>query len=391
MLDTLTLSDILKIIAKRFKLIIIIALLCAIIATSLFLYMKSDEDKITYEIKMYCVVNFTDTQNMNTTINYVINTVHDVLKSDAVKSSLKNINFDEISDSKFLKGYDAANLIESDKIKISDAIFSNYKVEFNETPSKIFTLSFKSADKSSAEYISQFIFARASEIVSKNVDSTSIKLINKELVVTENDLFSYKNLIKNIILFGAASFFFVCFIYIIFVLSTDKVLNANQLKRKYKLDIITLIKNKSCNYKELKSVLLYKLNKKSAKTVILTSSNNKIDKEFICNLKAEFEEDNIKSAFVTDKFDDYLNDIYRYGNLLNHEKNDFWNKLNHYDCILVLTDSILVSNITEELLFRFKNIVLIEKCGVSKFEQIDRTIEKIKMFDGEVEGFILIK
>lgn len=391
MLETLTLSDVFKILIKKIKIIIILTLICTILCSGWYLYSNRNESPVTYNVKLYCVVNYNNTLNQNTSINYVVNTVRDIYNSNAIKSSLVGLDFSKISQSSFLNGYNATNLSDSDKTKISNMIFNNYSNEFSEDTTKMFSISVKSADKNSAEYIAQYIFEKGSDIIKSNVEGTEIKLITQELTVTKNN--TAIDIIKNIILYGIASALFVCIIFVIYILSTNKILNINQIKRKYKIDIITSFKKEKCNYSELKSILLYKLNKKGKKALIFTSSyNNNENMQLILNLKNGLDKDNVNSAIVltTDSIGSNEKDVYFYrSDFTDDEKNDFWKKLNTYDFIMVKADSILTSNITEELIIKHNNIVLYEKCFASRFDELDRTIEKISMFDGEIEGLIL--
>lgn len=391
MLDTLTLTDIIKILAKKFKIIITITLICTILSEGIFLYSQRNANPVTYEMKLYGVVNYNNELNQNTSINYVVNTVRDVFDSNAIKSSITGMDFNKISQSSYLKGYDVSNLSSSDKTKISNVIFKNYTSEFSDDYSKMFSISVKSGDENSAEYIAQYIFGKGSEIIRSNVEGTELKLISKELTAAKNNTLT--DIIKNIILYGIASALVVCIVFIIYILSTNKILNINQIKRKYKIDIITSFKKEKCNYSELKSILLYKLNKKGKKVLIFTSSyNNKEDMQLILNLKNGLDKDNVNSAIVltTDSIDSNEKDVYFYrSDFTDDEKNHFWKKLNIYDIIMIKADSILTSGVTEELIIKHNNIVLYEKCFTSKFNELDRTIEKISMFDGEIEGLIL--
>lgn len=390
MLDTLTLTDVLKILVKKSKIIIIAALICTALSIGIFLYSQRDAEPLTYESKMYCVINYNDTLNQNTSINYVVNTVRDIMSSTVIKSSLTEMDFNKISQSSFLERYDVSNLSYSDRIKISSAIFKNYSSEFSKDSSILFFLSVMSGDKNSAEYISQYIFEKGSDIIKLNVENTEIKLLSKDLTVKRNNTFT--DIIKNTILFGVASILLVCIVFTIFTLSTDKIVNFNQIKRKYKLDIITVIKKDKCNFKELKSILLYKLNKKGKKIAIFTSSYNNDDTQLLLNLKESLKQDNINCAvvLVSKNIDTNAKDVYIYDRgLSGDEKNNFWENLEAYDYVLIKADSILTCDATEELIIKHKNTVLYEKCYTTKFTELDRTIEKINMFDGEVEGIIL--
>ena len=180
-----------------------------------------------------------------------------------------------------------------------------------------------------------------------------------------------------------------------YFLSIDKILDINQIKRKYKIDILTSIKKYNFNYQGLKSILLYKLNKKGKNAVIFSSSSDKINYEkYIYKLKESFEEDNMHSAVVVTSKNFYSNkqdEFFYDNNMNNEEKEKFWLNLKTYDYIFIQSGSILTTNITKELIIKQKSIVLTEKCGISKFNSIDKTIEEITMFDGQIEGFIIFE
>lgn len=388
--NMLTISDIMKILIKRTKSIFLLTLLIAVLSVGIFLYSKSGEPRIIYEEKIYGLINFTD-QNIEDNINATLNTIHDIYKSDALKASLDNLDYSNISDS-FFEQYD---LDKTDKVMVADFIYDRFNIEFNDM-SKVFFISLQGNNEETVKYISEYIY-NAGVRLTQTYLNTNIVMFDEQISTIENkkDNYSIINIIEKFILFFVAAFIIIYLINIFILVLTDKIISVNQLRNKYNIDILSIIKEKKNDYDGLKSSLLYKLNKKNIKSMIFLSSNNKDYTSYINGFKKILDDEGRHTAIVivSDKtmVHDALTDVY-YMNNLNMKNNIFWNELeSSYQFIFILVESSLSSYKTQELITKYRNIVLIEKCFESKDEQIERTIEKLVMYDSSILGFIIFE
>lgn len=388
--NMLTISDIMKILIKRTKSIILLTLLIAVLSVGIFLYSKSDEPRITYEEKIYGLINFTD-QNIEDNINATLNTIHDIYRSDALKASLDNLDYSNISDS-FFEQYD---LDKTDKVMVADFIYDRFNIEFNDM-SKVFFISLQGNNEQTVKYISEYIYNSGVKLTQTYLN-TNIVMFDEQISTIENkkDNYSIINIIEKFILFFVAAFIIIYLINIFILVLTDKIISVNQLRNKYNIDILSIIKEKKNNYDGLKSILLYKSTKKNIKSIVFLSSNNKDYISYIYRFKKILDDEGRRVAIVivSDKtmMQDELTDVYYMDNL-NMENNIFWNELeSSYHFIFILVQSSLSSYKTQELITKYRNIVLIEKCFESKDEQIERTIEKLIMYDGSILGFIIFE
>lgn len=388
--NMLTISDIMKILIKRTKSIILLTLLIAVLSVGIFLYSKSDEPRITYEEKIYGLINFTD-QNIEDNINATLNTIHDIYRSDALKASLNNLDYSNISDS-FFEQYD---LDKTDKVMVADFIYDRFNIEFNDM-SKVFFISLQGNNEETVKYISEYIYNSGVKLTQTYLN-TNIVMFDEQISTIENkkDNYSIINIIEKFILFFVAAFIIIYLINIFILILTDKIISVNQLRNKYNIDILSIIKEKKNNYDGLKSILLYKSTKKNIKSIVFLSSNNKDYTSYIYRFKKILDDEGRRAAIVIvsnkTMMRDELTDVYYMDNR-NMENNIFWNELkSSYHFIFILVQSSLSSYKTQELITKYRNIVLIEKCFESKDEQIERTIEKLIMYDGSILGFIIFE
>jgi hypothetical protein len=386
--NVFAISDIVKLLIKRIKSIMILTILISIISLAVYLCLKSDEPKVIYEEKIYGLINFSD-QNTEENISLTINTIHDIYKSDSMKSSLLNLNYDEISDSFFIQN----NLDKTDKEIVSNFIYDNFIAEFNEL-SKIFMISFQGSNENTVKYINEYIYNEGVKLTQTSLNQ-NITMFSKQINVSDNhnEIYSRSNIIKKFILFLATAFITVCLLQFFIIVLTDKIVGINQLRYKYNIDIFAIMHKKKYNYNKIKSILSYKLNKKNIKSVVFLSSNKKNYLHYLIHLKNLFEKEDIRTAIIVaselenEKIE--IKDVY-YTNYF--YENEFWHSLeNSYQFIFILSEPILDSFLTQEYIDRYKEIILFEQFGVSKDEQIERTIEKIRIYDGNILGFIIFE
>lgn len=391
--SNISLYDVIKILLKKVKLIIILTLIFTAAGMCLYLFIKAFEAPVIYNVKIYgIIVNNNDV--LDGDIDNIIATVNNIYKSDNIKLSLNDMNFKTLSNSSFAQGYDVLNLSADDISDITDKILKEYEINFEEN-SRMFSLKLKGDNKTTTEYVLNFIFNKGSQYTKAFINNTQIELINKDTIIINNYqlIYSASNIIKNTAIFAATVFFIICLAYLFIIILTDKVLSASQIRKRYNIEILSIL-SKKYNIEELKSVLLYKMRKFNKNTLIFYSSYAGYNINMILELKNSFKESGKSAAVVIATTDmnrfNNLSDVEFYISSFNeNKKKEFFNNLAKYDFVFIQADSILNSVITEEIILRYKNIVLIEKTYKSKFEQIDRTIEKTMLYDGEVWGFII--
>jgi hypothetical protein len=368
----------------------ILALLISIISLAVYLYLKSDEPKVIYEEKIYGLIDISN-QSTGENVSLTINTIHDIYKSDSLKLSLFDLNYNEISDSFFMQN----NLDKTDKETVSNFIYDNFTVEFNEL-SKIFVISFQGNNEDTVKYITEYIYNEGVQLTQTSL-SQNITIFSKQISMSDNhnEIYSRSNIIKKFILFLATAFITVCLLQFFIIVLTDKIISINQLRYKYNIDILAIMYKERDNYNEIKSALFYKLNKKNIKTVIFLSSNTKNYLHHLLHLKNLFENEGMHAAIIVasesinEKTE--IKDVY-YVNSFYGKKNEFWCDIEHsYQFIFILARPILDSFSTQEFIDRYKEIVLFEQFGASKDERIERTIEKIKIYNGNILGFIVFQ
>lgn len=391
--NNISFYEIIKIILKKIKLIVIISIIITIACMGLYFYSNASKPPLTYDVKIYGIIKNDNLASENN-IDNAISTVEDIYKSDAIKLSLEDIDYNLLFNSSYVQGYDIQNLSAKNKANIANKIFNNFEITFNDS-SKLFTLELKGDNQTSAEYILNYIFNVGAQYTESYIYNTQIKLISNQTIVVDNKklYYSINNIMKYIVIFSTVGFFMTCLLYLFIIILTDNVLSISQIRKRYNIEILTILKKKA-SIEELKSILLYKLQKLNKNTLIFYSSYINNNLNIILKLKSSFERNGKNVALVVTIADSSkfsrISDIFFYISSFNdNEMNEFFDNLAKYDYIFIQADSIINSVITEELILRYKNVVLIEKIGKSKFEQIDRAIEKTMLYDGELLGFII--
>jgi capsular polysaccharide biosynthesis protein len=386
--SNISLFDVVKILIKKIKLIAVLTIIFTAAGMCMYLFIKTFEAPVIYNAKIYGIIADRDTSENN--LDNIIATVNNIYNSNAIKLSLNDMDFKMISSSSFAQGHDVLNLSLGDKTDIADKIFKEYEISIDEN-SKMFTLNLKGNNKAAIEYILNYIFNKGAQYTKEFINNTQIELIDRDIITINNYqlIYSAGNIIKNTAKFGAAGFFIICVVYLFIIILSDKVLSVSQIRKRYNIEILTIL-NKKYNIEELKSVLLYKLGKFNKNTLIFYSSYDNDNLDIILGLKNLFKQSGKSAAVViaaddTNKFKN-LSDVYFYINSNENKNDEFFNNLAKYDYIFIHADSILTSVITEKIISRYKDIVLIEKTDKSKFEEIDRTIEKTMLYDEKYWG-----
>jgi len=373
MQEIISINDVVKILLKKIKIIICIALIVTLSASCLAI---TKNKKPLYEVKIYGIIN----GSYDRSLTQIVNTVSDIYSSDLIAYSLNDMDVSNLSDA-YLQKYD----------KLSPYVMKNFKTDFNES-SRMFNISYSGEDEGSVDYIAEYIFSKGVELANLYIENINIEQMDK---ITDEITYDDEFEMNNDIVFGALSYFIasvllISLFYVFKVIVSGRIYCSNQFETNYNLKILSVIKNKKFNTEEIKTLLLL-LKKDKKKEIIFFSSNNYDNYSFLHYLKSICEK-NGQSAAIVDAASDSVKQKYmlKYDNdASKEEKKRFFEQLSGFDYIFIKADSILISAATAELAMSYKHIILIEKCGQTKYEDINKTLEKIKQFNAEVQGIIV--
>lgn len=392
MQDTLSFGDLFKILLKKIKTILIITVVLTVGAAVLLSMTNLYKKPETYQVRLYGVIQY-QYADSGSQLHYVTNTVNEIYKSDVILLALENMDYSNCSDA-FLDYYGATReSINSVKAKkeLAAKIFKDYRVTFNAT-TQLFQISIIGQDPVSQEYVLQHIFNEGSMLSKAYIPNADIQLFNKETIAKKEEapLFTYGA--KLIFVIGFLIFFFVWLGMVLKIVFSDTVVSVEQFKRRYPFPVLGTTKKKEDGYEEIAQVILYRLKRNKTKYIYFLSTSPKWDgMGLVLKIKEIIEKNQVPIALMASKD----NTEPKYNGMFSDAENlatpaQDESKIERDDITFVYMDQFSKNSAAYGLLEEEKDVILLVECRKIKYAEIESILEKIDLYEGKVDGVILI-
>jgi len=381
-------SDIVNIIKKKIKLILTITLVGTLFIVVGSFFMNTNKDAELYEIKISGIKNYVE---MNDMVRYDVlleaNTVDEFYQSEAIKTALYNLDSTKLSEQfiqSTLPQYDGS---EEAKKQLANRVFTMFEVKTSGN-SRIFTLTFSKADQDTAVYLARYIFNAGANLINMNSKYVSVT----EIAMSQKAISSGWSTPKVAAASFVGIFILSCMCVILYKLLRQVIISKNQMKDRYDYDILKNIKSSNDDLGDLAAIVEYRLKSSMVKVMVFLFEQGAQNSNILKKIQKNMQESGKSVAIIrTNASGDDTGDegIFYYDNIVKTEEENkkIWLQIEAYDYILIETST----DTLEKILFTHKNIIIVVQSGITSFRKVDETIEKIAIFDGLMEGFVLLK
>lgn len=377
MQDTLSLGDVFKILLKKIKSILLLTVLLTAGAAVWLSMTDLLERPETHEVRVYGLIQYQHAE-IGTELSYVTNNVSEIYKSDVLLWTLQNIDLNQCSDA-FLSRYGASrdNASIEAKKELALKISKDYEVKFD-SKAQLFQLSLIGEDVASQEYILQYLFEQGKVLSKEYIPDVSIQLLNKETIALKgtSSMLADKN--RVLVVVGCIIFFFVWLGWVLKFVFSETVISAEQFKRRYAFPTFGMIKNNEQAYAEAAQAVIYRLRRNQSKQAFFLSSTPKQnDMKMLEKLKAAAEKGQISVALASGAAGSDQKET----GVFSARENEFV-----FTYLPFLSTSGLDGTLSEEK----KNLILLVRCGKTKFSDIEAVLERMDLFDEEIDGVLFL-
>lgn len=377
MQDTLSLGDVFKILLKKIKSILLLTVLLTAGAAVWLSMTDLLERPETHEVRVYGLIQYQHAE-IGTELSYVTNNVSEIYKSDVLLWTLQNIDLNQCSDA-FLSRYGASrdNASIEAKKELALKISKDYEVKFD-SKAQLFQLSLIGEDVASQEYILQYLFEQGKVLSKEYIPDVDIQLLNKETIALEeaSSMLADKN--RVLVVVGCIIFFFVWLGWVLKFVFSETVISAEQFKRRYAFPTFGMIKNNEQAYAEAAQAVIYRLRRNQSKQAFFLSSTPKQnDMKMLEKLKAAAEKGQISVALASGAAGSDQKET----GVFSARENEFV-----FTYLPFLSTSGLDGTLSEEK----KNLILLVRCGKTKFSDIEAVLERMDLFDEEIDGVLFL-
>lgn len=377
MQDTLSLGDVFKILLKKIKSILLLTVLLTAGAAVWLSMTDLLERPETHEVRVYGLIQYQHAE-IGTELSYVTNNVSEIYKSDVLLWTLQNIDLNQCSDA-FLSRYGASrdNASIEAKKELALKISKDYEVKFD-SKAQLFQLSLIGEDVASQEYILQYLFEQGKVLSKEYIPDVDIQLLNKETIALEeaSSMLADKN--RVLVVVGCIIFFFVWLGWVLKFVFSETVISAEQFKRRYAFPTFGMIKNNEQAYAEAAQAVIYRLRRNQSKQAFFLSSTPKQnDMKMLEKLKAAAEKGQISVALASGAAGSDQKET----GVFSARENEFV-----FTYLPFLSTSGLDGTLSEEK----KNLILLVRCGKTKFSDIEAVLERVDLFDEEIDGVLFL-
>ncbi len=377
MQDTLSLGDVFKILLKKIKSILLLTVLLTAGAAVWLSMTDLLERPETHEVRVYGLIQYQHAE-IGTELSYVTNNVSEIYKSDVLLWTLQNIDLNQCSDA-FLSRYGASrdNASIEAKKELALKISKDYEVKFD-SKAQLFQLSLIGEDVASQEYILQYLFEQGKVLSKEYIPDVSIQLLNKETIALKgtSSMLADKN--RVLVVVGCIIFFFVWLGWVLKFVFSETVISAEQFKRRYAFPTFGMIKNNEQAYAEAAQAVIYRLRRNQSKQAFFLSSTPKQnDMKMLEKLKAAAEKGQISVALASGAAGSDQKET----GVFSARENEFV-----FTYLPFLSTSGLDGTLSEEK----KNLILLVRCGKTKFSDIEAVLERVDLFDEEIDGVLFL-
>lgn len=331
----------------------------------------------THEVRVYGLIQYQHAE-IGTELSYVTNNVSEIYKSDVLLWTLQNIDLNQCSDA-FLSRYGASrdNASIEAKKELALKISKDYEVKFD-SKAQLFQLSLIGEDVASQEYILQYLFEQGKVLSKEYIPDVDIQLLNKETIALEeaSSMLADKN--RVLVVVGCIIFFFVWLGWVLKFVFSETVISAEQFKRRYAFPTFGMIKNNEQAYAEAAQAVIYRLRRNQSKQAFFLSSTPKQnDMKMLEKLKAAAEKGQISVALASGAAGSDQKET----GVFSARENEFV-----FTYLPFLSTSGLDGTLSEEK----KNLILLVRCGKTKFSDIEAVLERVDLFDEEIDGVLFL-
>ncbi len=377
MQDTLSLGDVFKILLKKIKSILLLTVLLTAGAAVWLSMTDLLERPETHEVRVYGLIQYQHAE-IGTELSYVTNNVSEIYKSDVLLWTLQNIDLNQCSDA-FLSRYGASrdNASIEAKKELALKISKDYEVKFD-SKAQLFQLSLIGEDVASQEYILQYLFEQGKVLSKEYIPDVSIQLLNKETIALKgtSSMLADKN--RVLVVVGCIIFFFVWLGWVLKFVFSETVISAEQFKRRYAFPTFGMIKNNEQAYAEAAQAVIYRLRRNQSKQAFFLSSTPKQnDMKMLEKLKAAAEKGQISVALASGAAGSDQKET----GVFSARENEF---------VFTHLPYLSASGLDGTLSEKKKNLILLVRCGKTKFSDIEAVLERMDLFDEEIDGVLFL-
>lgn len=377
MQDTLSLGDVFKILLKKIKSILLLTVLLTAGAAVWLSMTDLLERPETHEVRVYGLIQYQHAE-IGTELSYVTNNVSEIYKSDVLLWTLQNIDLNQCSDA-FLSRYGASrdNASIEAKKELALKISKDYEVKFD-SKAQLFQLSLIGEDVASQEYILQYLFEQGKVLSKEYIPDVDIQLLNKETIALEeaSSMLADKN--RVLVVVGCIIFFFVWLGWVLKFVFSETVISAEQFKRRYAFPTFGMIKNNEQAYAEAAQAVIYRLRRNQSKQAFFLSSTPKQnDMKMLEKLKAAAEKGQISVALASGAAGSDQKET----GVFSARENEF---------VFTHLPYLSASGLDGTLSEKKKNLILLVRCGKTKFSDIEAVLERVDLFDEEIDGVLFL-
>ncbi len=377
MQDTLSLGDVFKILLKKIKSILLLTVLLTAGAAVWLSMTDLLERPETHEVRVYGLIQYQHAE-IGTELSYVTNNVSEIYKSDVLLWTLQNIDLNQCSDA-FLSRYGASrdNASIEAKKELALKISKDYEVKFD-SKAQLFQLSLIGEDVASQEYILQYLFEQGKVLSKEYIPDVDIQLLNKETIALEeaSSMLADKN--RVLVVVGCIIFFFVWLGWVLKFVFSETVISAEQFKRRYAFPTFGMIKNNEQAYAEAAQAVIYRLRRNQSKQAFFLSSTPKQnDMKMLEKLKAAAEKGQISVALASGAAGSDQKET----GVFSARENEF---------VFTHLPYLSASGLDGTLSEKKKNLILLVRCGKTKFSDIEAVLERMDLFDEEIDGVLFL-
>lgn len=377
MQDTLSLGDVFKILLKKIKSILLLTVLLTAGAAVWLSMTDLLERPETHEVRVYGLIQYQHAE-IGTELSYVTNNVSEIYKSDVLLWTLQNIDLNQCSDA-FLSRYGASrdNASIEAKKELALKISKDYEVKFD-SKAQLFQLSLIGEDVASQEYILQYLFEQGKVLSKEYIPDVSIQLLNKETIALKgtSSMLADKN--RVLVVVGCIIFFFVWLGWVLKFVFSETVISAEQFKRRYAFPTFGMIKNNEQAYAEAAQAVIYRLRRNQSKQAFFLSSTPKQnDMKMLEKLKAAAEKGQISVALASGAAGSDQKET----GVFSARENEF---------VFTHLPYLSASGLDGTLSEKKKNLILLVRCGKTKFSDIEAVLERVDLFDEEIDGVLFL-
>ncbi len=159
---------------------------------------------------------------------------------------------------------------------------------------------------------------------------------------------------------------------------SETVISAEQFKRRYAFPTFGMIKNNEQAYAEAAQAVIYRLRRNQSKQAFFLSSTPKQnDMKMLEKLKAAAEKGQISVALASGAAGSDQKET----GVFSARENEFV-----FTHLPYLSASGLDSTLSEKK----KNLILLVRCGKTKFSDIEAVLERMDLFDEEIDGVLFL-